>query len=748
MNYRCSIVGFFLLAFFYLKIATVSCQIKGTVIDINTERPLIGATILSLIDSTVSNNNGEFLIQPGNDSTIIINYLGYQSQRISVKGKIDIQCKLEKLNTEIPEINIITQYARHTLGQLPRNLSVLNEQDINQNPGFRISNKLNLLPGVYMQSGTINTNRLTVRGIGSRTPYSTNRIKVFLNQIPLTSLEGVSAIEDIETDFLSDIKLIKGPKSALYGAGLGGTIIAHSKKTPRYGLNGTVGIEVASHNTLGAGFNLNINKAKNNFSLFFKKTDSDGYRENNSVEKSSMLFTHKFIGAKINISSTLLTINNEAEIPSSINDTTFKLHPNKAAANWKSVRGREDYIKTYFGSSINYKFNSKLSTQTTLYLKGASEDEFRPFGNLTSLITQVGVKQGVIYDLTRLRFNGSIEFQNENFWWSNYDVTDSVNLIANQYLINRKQLSFILFGQYSLNKFIFEGGINLTSQNFRYTDNVDDTIDYSGNRQFNPMLSPMFGVSYQAKNKISVFSSVSHGFSFPSSEESMISTGYLNPNLQPEQGYTIDVGSRIKLNSEIYFEAGYYIIFLNNLLVTKRESEVFFYGINAGKTRHNGIELEANGKFLLSEKLQQHLVNTRFNFTISQNKFIDFIDQGINYRDNYLPGIPEYTFNGSVTFTAIKNLNILLHYQNIGKQFMTDDNSQLYPGYDIVNAHLSYILNFKKEKSLQLNFSVKNIFNEHYASMILVNASNQRGAPRYYYPGLPRNFYTAIKFNF
>jgi iron complex outermembrane receptor protein len=51
--------------------------------------------------------------------------------------------------------------------------------------------------------------------------------------------------------------------------------------------------------------------------------------------------------------------------------------------------------------------------------------------------------------------------------------------------------------------------------------------------------------------------------------------------------------------------------------------------------------------------------------------------------------------------------------------------------------------------SLNLYTGVQNLFNEHYASMILVNAPPLGTvAPRYYYPGSPRSFYAGLKISF
>jgi iron complex outermembrane receptor protein len=70
----------------------------------------------------------------------------------------------------------------------------LNNQ--NQNPLTFVEN-LNQVPGLFTQSGNTNTNRITIRGVGSRNPYGTSRIKAYYNDIPLTNGEGNTEIEDI-----------------------------------------------------------------------------------------------------------------------------------------------------------------------------------------------------------------------------------------------------------------------------------------------------------------------------------------------------------------------------------------------------------------------------------------------------------------------------------------------------------------------------------------------------------------------
>jgi iron complex outermembrane receptor protein len=73
---------------------------------------------------------------------------------------------------------------------------------------------------------------------------------------------------------------------------------------------------------------------------------------------------------------------------------------------------------------------------------------------------------------------------------------------------------------------------------------------------------------------------------------------------------------------------------------------------------------------------------------------------------------------------------------------MNDANTEIYKSYLISNARISYKITYQKLPfKIRLIAGINNLLNINYASMILVNApSFGTTSPRYYYPGLPRNF--------
>jgi iron complex outermembrane receptor protein len=85
-----------------------------------------------------------------------------------------------------------------------------------------------------------------------------------------------------------------------------------------------------------------------------------------------------------------------------------------------------------------------------------------------------------------------------------------------------------------------------------------------------------------------------------------------------------------------------------------------------------------------------------------------------------------------------------LHYQTVGRMPMRDDNSLFTDAYQLANLMAGYEKSYKK-LSISITSGIQNLFDTHYASMILINATavgNQ--SPRYYYPGLPLNFKSSL----
>ncbi|MBV5343173.1 TonB-dependent receptor, partial [bacterium] len=125
-------------------------------------------------------------------------------------------------------------------------------------------------------------------------------------------------------------------------------------------------------------------------------------------------------------------------------------------------------------------------------------------------------------------------------------------------------------------------------------------------------------------------------------------------------------------------------------------------------------------------------VNWDGNLTLSQNKILNFTEEGIDEydaaenwigsRDNYLGTTdiaysPNIIANSLFTF-KIKSLSVGLHSNYVGKQYIdnSSDNGRSIDAYFVNNLNLGYGLSLNKIKTIQFNLLVNNLFNTQYVT--------------------------------
>jgi iron complex outermembrane receptor protein len=186
------------------------------------------------------------------------------------------------------------------------------------------------------------------------------------------------------------------------------------------------------------------------------------------------------------------------------------------------------------------------------------------------------------------------------------------------------------------------------------------------------------------------------------------------------------------------------MLFVKDLLVTKRISEEIFTGINAGRSFHAGLESLINWTLLMGSQpgTGLHLVHS---FQYSGNRFVEFVDDDADYSGNELPGIPDYKNDLILKWLTGINIETSMSLHMVGKQYLADDNEGIYRAYQTLDWNISYTRDLSPNFGFSMALGINNIFNQSYASMILINAPSFGGAPpRYYYPGMPRNFYLTL----
>jgi iron complex outermembrane receptor protein len=737
-------------------------QVEGIIVDANNQSPLPGAIIM-LSDSTfsASDQNGLFSVGPIEyPETIKAYYIGYETYSIRIEKQIDyLKIELAASNYMLGEVIVTAYEGRQKYIESPGSIAMLPQKEMKIDNDAYFIPSLNRVTGVFAHTGAFNTNRITIRGIGSRSLFITAKIRAYYDNIPLTSGDGETTVEDIDPNLIDRIEAIKGPSSSLYGAGLGGTLLINSKspsnqeKYMRYGITG------GSYGYLKNDLSFTYGGEKNRIGVIVNRIRSDGYRENNKYERFTSGFNFKsFLSDKSAIRFLTTFIGLYARIPSSIDSLAYQTDPRSAARNWAETEGFEDNHKIITGMGFNHIFKKNSSLDVSIFHTYRNSYELRPFNILADNNNAVGGRLKYeyrnIWNGYQFDFIVGGEYFIDFYKWQTYenDNKEMGDLLSDNKESRENINTFIKADLTFPFKTYLTIGFNINRTNYDYESLYSlDGTDNSGDYSFGTSVSPRIAISHPLRPGIFIYGNISHGFSPPSLVETLTPSGTINPDIKPEAGINYEIGTKgMVFRNKLFYDLALFTMHISDLIVAQRIGEDEFIGVNAGKTVNNGLELTLNYNFL-TEDFRDRSLTGFISYTYADYVFKEFVDSSNDYSGNELTGVPGHVFNIGLNGKSSIGIYGNLNYQYVDEMPMRDDNSIYSDPYALVNLKAGYTKSVSDHFEIDVHGIINNILNEKYASMISVNAPGFGGnLPRYYYPGLPTNFFLGVevRYNF
>lgn len=720
---------------------SVVAQQQIVVLDKETSKPITDALATWQGGQSISSSKG-LIDLPTNVTSVVISRTGYFSTELQAASGLPNKVFLTPDNL-FNEIEITAYPSNSKSLTAPTSYTLISKNIVSSANELDFSNVLNNVAGLFMQNGTLGTNRITIRGIGARTPFGTNKIRAYFNEIPLTAGDGETSLEDNELGTIGLIEVIRGPSATAYGAGLAGLLKLSPSEITGNSFSSTYGI--GSFGLSRTRQQLQLTSNQHSINAAFATTFSDGYRENNQYNRQNFLLNYKYEGNHIQVDFLGTFIDVESFIPSSLNETDFNESPKSAAGNWAAVRGFEDYNKGLMGLTITSQLSENQKLSGTVFNTFRTNYELRPFGILTENSVLYGSRWKYSNEISSLvSFVLGGEYSIENYESTTLDQENRVPTELTSFN-DQKRKNFNLFAetQWQLSdRFELIGGLNISRLSYDLTDLFRSNGDQSGNYQFDPILSPRFFAGYQINNNHRTYFQLSHGFSAPSVEETLTPDGLINNDIQPETGLNYELGFQGNFRGTgLSYEINGYRMNVKNLLVARRTAEDQFIGINAGETLHEGLEVELNYRY---GKPDRFLLRPFVNLSLTSVEFVDFIDLEEDFSGNKLPGVPKFVGNFGLFVQANKYLKFSAIYRSVSEMYLRDDNLLKSDGYSLVNIKVDYTVEVSKFL-IKLDAGINNLLGTEYASQILINAGSFGGrAPRYFYPGNPRNYFTNV----
>ena len=244
MNYRFIFV--LLVSVLLLSISNIahshSKTIKGTVLIKNgKEQPVVGATVRlkGTVLGAISDHQGKFIIRniPDGTYTLIVSSVGMKTQK-KVINLEHIEGDELLVDFELVENPIVTSSVVVTATRsekiyddVPVKVSTMSKQDFNITSSNNVRESLQFQPGVRTEVNCQNCGFSQVRINGLEGKYSQILID---GKAIYSSLNGVYGLDQIPTNMIDRIEVIRGGGSSLYGGNAVAGVINVITKDPSY----------------------------------------------------------------------------------------------------------------------------------------------------------------------------------------------------------------------------------------------------------------------------------------------------------------------------------------------------------------------------------------------------------------------------------------------------------------------------------------------------------------------------------
>lgn len=221
---------FFFMAFISIQVYAQDIKISGTVISGSDNYPIIGANILvkGTTIGTITDVDGNFSFEAPKGSTLVVSYIGYQSQEMQVSGNAPIKIVLSEDSEKLDEV-VVIGYGSQKKSDMTGGIVAVGNEKLQMVSTNNLMDKLaGQVPGLNITMEKANPAEdqvLRVRGENSLT--ADNSPLIVLDGIPYSGSLG-----DIDPDNIENLSVLKDASSAaIYGSrGANGVILIQTKK--------------------------------------------------------------------------------------------------------------------------------------------------------------------------------------------------------------------------------------------------------------------------------------------------------------------------------------------------------------------------------------------------------------------------------------------------------------------------------------------------------------------------------------
>ena len=746
----------YLFAFFCILQGHIFAQLSGVVIDKESKVVISQVSVKSSENEKVETNSyGTFIIPVKKlPVTLYFQKKGFEVDSIRIQQLGYVNMSLAVLSQDVKTVVVTSGKRNQNIEEIPISIEILKPALI-ANKGFtNLEQAVNQSPGVFTMDGQV-----SIRGGGGYAYGAGSRVMLLWNGIPMLSPDvGDVKWNAVPMEQASQIEILKGASSVLYGSGALNGIIALTEKeakpegqlTMKY-QSGVYGDPKRSSMTWW-----NRNPTSHLLDVYYGKSKGrlgytigvnglidEGYREGNDEKRARIngslyYFPKKYPKMKLGMSY------------------QFQWQDKGVFILWKN-------------DSMGYQaLENTLSRQRAVrlnvdpYLKFIDKHDNKHYLRTRYYLVTTG-NSDKVYDASFAEM-----------YYADYNIQKKIgntNLISGFMNMTNKVTSYVFDNHLSNNLALYEQvetrlkKLDLTAGlrlEFCQLDKSKPETQFVISDKFTSPVYPIFrlGTHYAINKASHLRASFGQGIRFPSVAERYISASvgsvriFRNPDLRPETGWNSEIGWKQILkfgkwmgmidvagfvnqySNMTEFSFGVYkpdtMAFLqtsNPNAINYLYNWVGFQAQNAEKARITGLEFSFNSSGKIGNVEVVSLLGYTYMNPISLNNdpiyrasFSDTSTNMLKYRFNHLAkadvqaSYKKWSIGGSMRYNSfMKNIDRAFEVGVLGTELlvgMQHYRQQYNKGVFVFDARLSYEL----KKGIKLNFIANNFLNVEYAS--------------------------------
>ncbi len=746
----------YLFAFFCILQGHIFAQLSGVVIDKESKVVISQVSVKSSENEKVETNSyGTFIIPVKKlPVTLYFQKKGFEVDSIRIQQLGYVNMSLAVLSQDVKTVVVTSGKRNQNIEEIPISIEILKPALI-ANKGFtNLEQAVNQSPGVFTMDGQV-----SIRGGGGYAYGAGSRVMLLWNGIPMLSPDvGDVKWNAVPMEQASQIEILKGASSVLYGSGALNGIIALTEKeakpegqlTMKY-QSGVYGDPKRSSMTWW-----NRNPTSHLLDVYYGKSKGrlgytigvnglidEGYREGNDEKRARIngslyYFPKKYPKMKLGMSY------------------QFQWQDKGVFILWKN-------------DSMGYQaLENTLSRQRAIrlnvdpYLKFIDKNDNKHYLRTRYYLVTTG-NSDKVYDASFAEM-----------YYADYNIQKKIgntNLISGFMNMTNKVTSYVFDNHLSNNLALYEQvemklkKLDLTAGlrlEYCQLDKSKPETQFVISDKFTSPVYPIFrlGTHYAINKASHLRASFGQGIRFPSVAERYISASvgsvriFRNPDLRPETGWNSEIGWKQILkfgkwmgmidvagfvnqySNMTEFSFGVYkpdtMAFLqtsNPNAINYLYNWVGFQAQNAEKARITGLEFSFNSSGKIGNVEVVSLLGYTYMNPISLNNdpiyiasFSDTSTNMLKYRFNHLAkadvqaSYKKWSIGGSMRYNSfMKNIDRAFEVGVLGTELlvgMQHYRQQYNKGVFVFDARLSYEL----KKGIKLNFIANNFLNAEYAS--------------------------------